>query len=224
VSEGEKSAAILVPEGLREAILEGTPAEVVVLRDPASDIKAGIVQSVVERFVTYASAGGIVGRAIFETLEEERPLTDGERWQLTGWMLRWMYDRYREPAIGIQAADTEVEDVNVHAYFAPSFAVLFLLFTMLGSAKSIHEERESGTYDRLMTAPVSRATFIGGKLTGSYLLAAVQMLILILLGSIVFGIRWGSHPGAVVVMALVTAAGASSLAVLIASIARPSSS
>jgi ABC-2 type transport system permease protein len=108
----------------------------------------------------------------------------------------------------------------VAAYFAPAFAVLFLLFTMLASAKTIHEERESGTYRRLMTSPVGRSAFIGGKLAGSYVLAALQVLVLIFLGSVLFGIVWGSHPGAVLAMALVTAAGASSLAILIASIAR----
>lgn len=108
----------------------------------------------------------------------------------------------------------------MYSYFAPGFAVLFLLFTMLASAKTIHEERESGTYERLMTAPVSRTTFIAGKLTGSYFLAAIQVLILLGLASLLFGVEWGSHPGAAVAMALVTAAGAASLAILIAAIAR----
>ncbi len=220
VASGRKSAAIVLPEGLIDAVLEGAPAEIAVLQDPASGIKARIVETMAERFATSASAGGIVGRAIFDAVEAERPITEAERWQLTGWMFQWMYETWSEPAIAIEEAEAETRDVDVHSYFAPSFAVLFLLFTMLASAKTIHEERESGTYGRLMASPVGRSTFIAGKLMGSYALAAVQVLLLIVLGSLLFGIDWGSHPVAVIVMALVTAAGAASLAIVIASVAR----
>jgi ABC-2 type transport system permease protein len=220
VASGERSAAVIVPQGLLESVIEGEPSEIRVLLDPASSIKAGIVRSMVQEFATYANAGGTMGRAIFQTINQDRPLSDADRWLLAGWMFQWMYEAWSESPISIEAADVETRDIDVYSYFAPGFAVLFLLFTMLASAKTIHEERESGTYERLLTAPVSRATFIAGKLCGSYILAAVQVLMLVGLASVLFGVDWGSHPGAVVVMALITAAGASSLAILIAAIAR----
>lgn len=220
VAAGERSAAVIVPDGLLNSIFEGTTAEIRVLTDPASRIKAGIVRSMIQEFATYANAGGTAGRAIFDAIDREHALSDADRWLLAGWMFQWMYDAWSEAPVSIEAADVETKDIDVRAYFAPGFAVLFLLFTMLGSAKTIHEERESGTYDRLLTAPVSRTTFIAGKLTGCYLLASVQILLLVGLASLLFGVNWGSHPGAVVIMALVTAAGASSLAVLIAAVAR----
>lgn len=220
VMAGRRSAAVVVPSGLVEAVLEGTPAEVRILKDPASTIKAGIVQSLVERFATYASAGSALARGIAHALSEEHPLTDAEQLVLFGWMFPWMQEAWSHPPIAIEEISEEVKEIDAHSYFAPSFAVLFLLFTVLGSAKSIHEERESGTYERLMGAPLLKSSIIAGKLTGTYALAVVQILILIALGRILFGIDWGSHVGAVVVMALVTAAGASSLAVLIAAAAR----
>jgi len=220
VAAGEKSAAVVVPEGLLENFLEGTPAEVRVLRDPASNIKAGVVQSMVEQFVSSVSAGSALGRGVFETLDRDEPLSDSEQLALWGWMFMWMRDAWTEPPVSLDATDTETVDFDVHAYFAPGFAVLFLLFTMLTSAKTIHEERESGTYERLMAAPLSKTSIIAGKMLGSYVLAALQILTLIALGSLFFGIQWGSHPGATVIMALVTAAGATSLAMLIAAAAR----
>ena len=220
VAAGEKSAAVIVPEEILDNIVDGTPATIRVLRDPASDIKAGIVESMAEQFVTYASAAGALGRGVFGTLDAEQPLTDAERLELWGWLFGWMRDSFENPPISIEAADTETEKVNVHAYFASGFAVLFMLFTMLSSAKSIHEERESGTYGRLMTAPLSHLTIITGKMVGAYALAALQILTLIALGSLLFDIDWGSHPGAIIIMALVTAAGATSIAMVIAASAR----
>jgi ABC-2 type transport system permease protein len=157
---------------------------------------------------------------VFETLDRDEPLSDSEHLALWGWMFMWMRDAWTAPPVSLEATDTDTVDFDVHAYFAPGFAVLFLLFTMLTSAKTIHEERESGTYERLMAAPLSKVSIIAGKMLGSYVLAALQILTLIALGSLFFGIEWGSHPGATVIMALVTAAGATSLAMLIAAAAR----
>lgn len=220
VAAGEKSAAVVIPEGLIDSFLTGTPAEARVLRDPASDIKAGIVQSMVEQFVSYVSAGSALGRGVFETLDRDEPLSDSEHLALWGWMFMWMRDAWTAPPVSLDATDTDTVDFDIHVYFAPGFAVLFLLFTMLTSAKTIHEERESGTYERLMAAPLSKASIIAGKMIGSYVLAALQILTLIALGSLFFGIEWGSHPGATIIMALVTAAGATSLAMVIAAAAR----
>jgi ABC-2 type transport system permease protein len=220
VADGERSAAVMIPEGLVDSFLSGTPAEVRVLRDPASSIKAGIIQSMVEQVVSSVSAGSALGRGVFETLDKDEPLSDSEQLALWGWMFMWMRDAWTEPPVSLDTADADTVDFDVHAYFAPGFAVLFLLFTMLTSAKTIHEERESGTYGRLMAAPLSETSIIAGKMLGSYVLAALQILTLIALGSLFFGIEWGSHPGATVVMALVTAAGATSLAMLIAAAAR----
>jgi ABC-2 type transport system permease protein len=220
VAAGEKSAAVIVPDGVLESVFEGTPGEIRLLRDPASAIKAGVVQSMVEQFVASAVYGSALARGVFETLEAERPLTDGERLELSAWLFEWMRDAFTDAQVTIESEDTEAAGFDVRAYFAPGFAVLFLLFTMLTSAKTIHEERESGTYDRLMSAPLSASTILGGKLLSSYLLASLQILLLIGLGSVLFGIRWGSHPGAAVAMALSTAAGATSIAMLIAALAR----
>jgi len=146
VAAGERSAAVMIPEGLIDSFLSGTPAEARVLRDPASNIKAGIVQSMVEQIVSSVSAGSALGRGVFETLDKDEPLSDSEQLALWGWMFMWMREAWTEPPVSLDATDADTVDFDVHAYFAPGFAVLFLLFTMLTSAKTIHEERESGTY------------------------------------------------------------------------------
>ncbi|MBD3348952.1 MAG: ABC transporter permease subunit [Candidatus Eisenbacteria bacterium] len=222
VAAGEKPAAVILPEDLTETVIEGRRAEVVVLSDPASRIKSGIVRELAERFVARLNAGSILSRGVFETLAEERGLSEAEQRRLGGFLFGWARDALEEPRLTVEQRQAERQEIDVRAYFAPSFAVMFLLFTMLTSAKTIHEEREAGTYSRLMTAPVARTTFVGGKLLGSYLLASIQILLLVLLSSLLFGIRWGSSPIAVVAMSLATAAGASSLALLIASLTRTS--
>jgi len=220
VSSGRLSAAIALPPGILDAVVGGDPVEIRVLKDPASSIKAGIAESMVEQFAGFASAGGILGRGIYETIDGDAPMTDAERLGLAGWMFDWMRDAWSEPPIAIESADQEVRRIDVRSYFAPSLAIFFLLFTMIGSAKSLHEEREAGTLGRLRSAPISDASIVAGKLLGTYLLAVVQLLGLLALAALLFGVSWGSSPTAVVVMALVTAAGAAAIATVIAAATR----
>jgi len=222
VASGEKSAAIIVPEDLTASVAEGRPAELRVLADPASTINAGVVRELAERTAARLNAGTALARAVMGALSEERELSREEQLLAGRLTFRWMSETLEDPRLSVEQRERERAGFDVRAYFAPSFAVLFLLFTMMSSAKTIHEERESGTYGRLMTAPLSRACFVGGKLLGAYMLAAFQMVLLIILSSLLFGVRWGSDPLAVLAMALATAAGASSLAVLIAALTRTS--
>jgi len=220
VARGDLSAAIVLPDSLIESFQDGEHLELRVLKDPVSTVKAGIGEALARRTATYVSAGTVLTRAVYEAIDEERPLSDSEEFELWGYVFQHMAETWEEQPVVIDDVDQTTRQIDAHSYFAPSFAVVFLLFTLLGSAKTIHEEREAGTYWRLLTTPLTRSALIGGKLLGSFVFAAVQLLVLVVLTRLLFGVDWGSDPVAVLVMVLVTAAGATSVAVFIASVAR----
>jgi ABC-2 type transport system permease protein len=220
VRNGDLSAAVVLPDGMWDAMKEGAGVEIRVLKDPASTVKAGIAEALARRTATYASSGSILWRSVIETIGAERQLTDAEQFELIGYLFQHMAERWESQPIAIEDVDQTTREIDARSYFAPSFAVVFLLFTLLGNAKTIHEEREAGTYWRLLTTPLTRSSLIAGKLLGSFAFAAVQLGLLVLLSRLLFGVDWGANVAAIVVMILVTAAGATSVAVFIASIAR----
>jgi ABC-2 type transport system permease protein len=220
VAKGDLSAAVLLPDDVADAVLDGRSVEIKVIKDPASVVKAGIAEALVQRAATYASAGSVLSRSVIHSIDAERPLSDAERFELGAYLFRHMAESWDSQPIVIEDVDQTTQKIDAHSYFAPSFAVVFLLFTLLGSAKTIHEEREAGTYWRLLTTPLGRASLVGGKLLGSYVFAASQLLILVVLTRVLFGVEWGSHPVATLLMVLATAAGATSVAILIAAVAR----
>jgi ABC-2 type transport system permease protein len=84
----------------------------------------------------------------------------------------------------------------------PGNAILFIFFLSLTVALSFVEERKSGTWTRILAAPVSRWMVVVAKLVPFFFVGLIQMLFIFAVGSIAFGMQIG---GSVLALALVTA-------------------
>jgi ABC-2 type transport system permease protein len=87
--------------------------------------------------------------------------------------------------------------------FVPGSAVLFGFFLALTVGISFVHERRSGTFRRLLAAPVRRPVVLLAKLVPYYLVGLAQMGFLFGLGVLAFGMEVGGSP---VGLALLTAA------------------
>ncbi|MEM9490068.1 MAG: ABC transporter permease, partial [Myxococcota bacterium] len=99
----------------------------------------------------------------------------------------------------------------------PGNAMLFGFFLALTVALSFSEERASGTWRRLLSAPVSRATLLLAKLVPFVLVGLVQMLFLFGTGALLFGMTVAGSLSALIVLTVVTVICATALGLFIAS-------
>jgi ABC-type multidrug transport system permease subunit len=88
-------------------------------------------------------------------------------------------------------------------------------------------ERRQGTLKRLRAAPITRSTILLGKLMPCFLLSLAQGLVLLGLGKLVFGMRWGPASWSLgqqlvwlLPVVVCTSLAATGLAMFVASIAR----
>jgi ABC-2 type transport system permease protein len=84
---------------------------------------------------------------------------------------------------------------------------------------SLLEERNDGTLARLLAAPISRASILGGKLLTSFLLGIISMIVLVVATSLLFGASWG-NPVGVAVLVVAAVLSAMGIMALIATLAR----
>jgi ABC-2 type transport system permease protein len=118
------------------------------------------------------------------------------------------------------------EDINPLSVLVPGFAVLFIFLTAQTTAMSIHEEKKIGSFRRLLAAPISKATILGGKMTPNFITGLAQTAVLF--GTAVFifpllgfdRISLGNDPLALVLVCLIVLLCSTSLGLLIAAIAR----
>lgn len=102
----------------------------------------------------------------------------------------------------------------------PGFAVMFLLFSILGGSNKLISERENKTLRRILISPAKRSDIIIGKWIGMTIEGFIQALILFGAGMLIFGLSLGANPLNLIVFLFIAAASAGAIGVFIASVSK----
>ena len=109
--------------------------------------------------------------------------------------------------------------VDLATYTAIGMAVFFLFFTIQFGVLGLIEERQAGTMDRLVAAPIRPAAILGGKAMATFLVGLAAMTAVVV-GTTYLPLEadWGD-PGGVAVVAVVCVLCAMGILALIGSLA-----
>jgi len=110
-----------------------------------------------------------------------------------------------------------VEGASAFQLYVPGSAVLFGFFLALTVGVAFVHERRSGTFRRLLAAPVRRPLVLVAKLVPYYLVGLAQMGFLFGLGILVFGMEVGGSALALAILTGAVVFAAVSLGLFIAS-------
>jgi ABC-2 type transport system permease protein len=99
-----------------------------------------------------------------------------------------------------QPAAAVASGFNGNAQASAGQLITWVFIPLLATSAMFAYERSTGTLRRLFTTPVSRAVYLLGTLSGQLALALLQMLLLVLVGSLLLGLRWGSSPAGLAVL------------------------
>jgi ABC-type multidrug transport system permease subunit len=103
----------------------------------------------------------------------------------------------------------------------PGFSLMSVLLTVIFSVSlALREEEVWSTSARLSIAPVSKVSLLGGKLLARLIVGTVQLLLLLLFGHFVYGLRLGDSPLAIVTVAAAVVASMTCFAAVIAAFVR----
>lgn len=214
VDRGEYVAAIIVPADFSAKLTYSQqhsiePVAVEVYASAASPTSAEIIRSITEGIANQIATGSITIEATIESLIE-RAQTDpvfalrfGAAAASGGFGAEFA-DAFTPGAnpvsIEQQTVTGERSSFNPLVMFGAAQAVFFMMFTAMGGANSMLEERRDGTLQRLLVTPTPRIVILLGKLLGTLVTCIVQVTILILaltlVGSLLTGqlqFIWGSN-------------------------------
>lgn len=184
--DGDIAAAFLIPSGFSDAVQSGDPGELSVFTDPSSEIGAQIATSITNGYVTELNAVRVsVGTAI--------AVRGGRPDQSVIQELGRRASRTQTPA-AVTDAFVGSREFDTKTFFFAGMAVFFLFFTAQLGAVSLLRERREGTLARLLAAPLSRASILGGKALYTFVLGVGSLTILVLASKLLLGASWGGPP------------------------------
>jgi ABC-2 type transport system permease protein len=121
-----------------------------------------------------------------------------------------------------------VEFNSLMAYVS-GFAVLFVFLSAQVTARSFFDEQKSGSFRRLLAAPLHKSELLAGKLVPNFLLTLIQVIVIFAVGYFFLPliglgkVTVGSHPEAWAVVSLAIALCSTSLGIFIVAFARTES-
>jgi ABC-2 type transport system permease protein len=214
VDRGEYAAAIIIPADFSAKLTYSQqhsiePVSVEVYASAASPTSAEIVRSITEGIANQIATGSITIEATIESLIERAQTDPAFALQFgaaaaSGGFGAEFADAFtpgsNPVSIEQQTVTGERSTFNPLVMFGAAQAVFFMMFTAMGGANSMLEERRDGTLQRLLVTPTPRIVILLGKLLGTLVTCIVQVTILVLaltlVGSLLSGqlqFIWGSN-------------------------------
>ncbi|MEA2000391.1 MAG: ABC transporter permease [Actinomycetota bacterium] len=187
VESGTRHAAYIFPSGLTTSVESGGGAVVQMVGNVDQTISTQIARAVLDGYLAEVDAVSIaVGAAAMSG----------------GTDLASLSERAAVVPAAVVLADVEAagRELDATTFFSAGMAIFFLFFTVQFGVSSLLEERLHGTLPRLLGAPISRWSIIGGKGITSFVLGLVSMLVLAVATTVLIGAEWGNPVGVAILM------------------------
>jgi ABC-2 type transport system permease protein len=249
VRTGEAAVVVLVQKGFGDSFgsFQDGSAAVELLADSSNPIAPQMVSGLIQKVGFTAMQDVFLERGIqqFETFAGG--LTDAQRLAVDTWLpllRQQVEERNREaddstpdetdsagaaPAAGMPGGLVNVAIVDVIgekkenptiAFYAAGIAVMFMLFSASGAGGTLLEEEQNGTLERLLSTRLTMGQLLFGKWLFLTLVCVVQVVVMFTWGQLIFGLDLMGHLPGFFLITSVTAASASGLGLLLATLCR----
>jgi ABC-2 type transport system permease protein len=180
--DGDIDAAVVFPDGFTEQVQSGGGGEIEVITSPDSSIGSLVAVSLARSFGSSLDAVGLSVATVAGAGGEVDPALVARAQAIP-------------QAAVIRTAAAADQVASQSTFFAIGMAVFFLFFAVEFGVRGLLEEREEGTLSRLLVAPVSPSSVIGGKALASFALGLVSTTLLVVATTWLIGAEWGDPLG-----------------------------
>lgn len=190
------------------------PMTVEVIRNPERQYSSDIVENLVSGIMNELTQVMMMNKVTYETLNHydvDDTVIDG--------VLEMMRNQERS-TVQVEMKDYRIEalkTVNSGQYYSTAMMAMFLLFGASYGAKFMLIEKRNFTLQRQTSAGISSGMIVFGKLALIFLIALMQIALMILTSTLGFGVYWGD-PLQVIMITIITALAVTGFGTLLAAV------
>jgi len=176
INSGQINGAIVIPSNFSESINQGRQAEIIILKDDTNPQASMLITSALDKILT-AARDTIGTQNVKQILESVNPELENKTTAII------------KPFV-VKISGTFKNNANYIQFVAPGMMMMVVLMSiMTGLPRAISFEREIGTMDGLLAAPVSIVSILGGKAIAQTARGLFQAIMILILSILIFGVR-----------------------------------
>lgn len=198
LKNNETSAIIILPENFLTASYTNmfttyqSKLEIEVIRNPERSVTPSIAVSIVNGFMDRMASSNIRKNIAIESfLAADIASGDMDDDKIVENLIESSFTQDFEVTF-IDETATGRTAISSKGYYSVSMLTLFLLFSAGRGSYMLLEEKRDFTYQRMLTAGVSKWQILAGKFFVVFSIVVIQLIALILYSTYVLGVNWGS--------------------------------
>lgn len=207
LENNELASVVVLPEhylanlAMNMSPMFRVPVEIEIFRNPERTYSSDITENIVGQVMKQLNQIMITNKVTYETLK----YYDFDQEMIDVVLENFMNQEFDPVQVNIENYKIdELKMVSSGQYYSTAMMAMFLLFGASYGAKFMLLEKKEFTLQRQKTAGVSDVKIVIGKLVLIYLIALMQITIMILTSTLGFKVYWG-EPIAVVWVTLLVA-------------------
>lgn len=174
IKRGEISGAIVIPEGFTEKVTNGEQGKVTIISDESNPQVSAMLGTMLEKVMNDISTR--VAEEKVEALTAMAPVAVNPQATVKPFIVK------QEGIVGGES--------NYFQFMAPGImAMVVVMAVMMGLAGAISREREIGTLDGILIAPINRLSIILGKTFSQSVRGFIQGALVLILAMLLFHVR-----------------------------------
>ncbi len=238
IRRGDYSLALAFSTGFSERILqdpgnsESEKATVYLISDPATNLQLlasvkGAIRSTIERRVLLATMPQRMRQAVENSVSQGSSGLHLSNRNMEKQFERILEDTHQD---GVDRSRVVFVNASPKGFSAgrrptateqnvPAYTIFGVFFIVLTLASSFLREKQDGTFQRILTAPLSKTALLIGKLLPYYVVNLIQIGLMFGVGVVLFGMKPGYLP-ALILVSMALAAAANGLGLLVAALGK----
>jgi ABC-2 type transport system permease protein len=215
VTDGKRAGVVVIPSSFSAAVMSGRPTALELIVAPGGQtapLLEGMVRGVTSAFSNVQTTVEVAIREVQRVTGD----TDLDYEGIAGRAVATALERLHNPSVStrITTVGSTEEEFDVADQIVPGYAVMFAMFSVLSAAGGILEEKERGTFKRLLISPIPQWSLLGGKLLAQFLVGVGQIALMFVFGALVFRLNLGNSPLGLLLITLATCWATTSLGIL----------
>ncbi|MCE7984518.1 MAG: hypothetical protein DYG89_25370 [Caldilinea sp. CFX5] len=200
-----RTAALIIPNGLAAAIAAGAPTTVTLLYNPAGDAAE---RQIYEAVVQGATSKLSIENQVLQGFRQFQDLLALAPSAVKADIEGQAADKAATPQPALTVASQQPSAFTLRAtpntlqQTIPGYTVMFVFFLVGYVAGALREEKNSGTFRRLLYFPAARFTLLAGKLGAAIIIGLLQIAVMFGVGHWGFGLQMGRDPLALLLLTL----------------------